>query len=93
MSDGRHDRCRIAGSQETRPAWPRIPVVTYVNSTAEVKALTTVCCTSANVIKVVNSLAEKEILLAPDRNLAKYAASRTTKTIHVWDGYCPIHDD
>ena len=69
-----------------------MPVVTYVNSTAEVKALSTICCTSANVVKVVNSLSEKEMLLAPDRNLAMYAASKTNKTIHVWDGYCPTHE-
>jgi quinolinate synthase len=71
---------------------PPMPVVTYVNSTAEVKALSTICCTSANVVKVVNSLPEKEMLLAPDRNLAMYAASKTDKKIHVWDGYCPTHE-
>jgi len=71
---------------------PGLPVVTYVNSTAAVKALTTVCCTSANVIRVVNSLTENEILMAPDRNLANYAASKTTKQIHIWDGCCPLHD-
>jgi quinolinate synthase len=69
-----------------------MPVVTYVNSPADVKALSTICCTSANVVKVVNSLPEKEMLLAPDRNLAMYAASRTDKKIHVWDGYCPTHE-
>ena len=71
---------------------PSMPVVTYVNSTAAVKALTTICCTSANVVKVVNSLNAKEILMAPDRNLAGYAASKTDKIIHKWDGYCPFHD-
>lgn len=69
-----------------------MPVVTYVNSTAEVKALSTVCCTSANVVKVVNSLDADEMLLTPDRNLARYAASQTGKKIHIWDGYCPTHD-
>ncbi len=71
---------------------PGMPVVTYVNSTAAVKALTTVCCTSANAVKVVNSLAEDEILMGPDRNLAAFAAAHTTKTIHPWDGCCPFHD-
>ena len=71
---------------------PPVPVVTYVNSTASVKALSTICCTSANVIEVVNSLAAKEVLMTPDRNLAKYAESRTNKKIHRWDGYCPVHD-
>lgn len=71
---------------------PSMPVVTYVNSTAEVKALSTICCTSANVVQVVNSLDADEMLLTPDRNLAMYAASRTGKKIHVWEGCCPFHD-
>jgi len=69
-----------------------MPVVTYVNSTASVKARSTVCCTSANVVKVVNSLDAKEVLMTPDRNLAMYAALHTDKKIHYWNGYCPIHD-
>jgi quinolinate synthase len=69
-----------------------MPVVTYVNSSAAVKAMSTVCCTSANVVKVVNSLKERELLMTPDRNLAAYAASLTDKRIHLWDGCCPIHD-
>lgn len=69
-----------------------MPVVTYVNSPASVKAISTVCCTSANVLAVVNSLDAPEILMTPDRNLAGYAASKTRKIIHAWEGYCPIHD-
>ncbi len=69
-----------------------IPVITYVNSPAAVKARSTICCTSANSVKVVNSLQEEEILMVPDRNLAQYAASHTSKKIHLWDGYCPYHD-
>jgi quinolinate synthase len=69
-----------------------MPVVTYVNSTAAVKALSTICCTSANVLDVVNSLDENELLMTPDRNLAQYAASKTSKKIHLWDGYCPFHN-
>jgi quinolinate synthase len=71
---------------------PQVPVVTYVNSTADVKALTTICCTSANSINVINSLDANEILMVPDRNLAQYTASKTHKRIHYWDGFCPIHD-
>ncbi len=72
---------------------PNVPVVTYVNSTAAVKALSTICCTSANVIEVVNSLKEQEVLMTPDRNLALYAASKTSKTVHLWEGYCPFHNN
>lgn len=71
---------------------PPMPVVTYVNSTAAVKALSTICCTSANAIEVVNSLDADEVLMTPDRNLARYTASHTDKKVHIWDGYCPIHD-
>ena len=71
---------------------PAMPVVTYVNSTAAVKALSTICCTSANVVDVVNSLDADEVLMTPDRNLAMYTASQTKKKVHTWDGYCPTHD-
>jgi quinolinate synthase len=71
---------------------PPMPVVTYVNSTAAVKALSTICCTSANAVAVANSLDAQEILMVPDRNLARYTASYTNKKVHVWNGYCPVHD-
>ncbi len=71
---------------------PPMPVVTYVNSTAAVKALSTICCTSANAIKVVNSLDAEKVLMIPDQNLARYTASHTSKKVHVWNGYCPVHD-
>jgi quinolinate synthase len=71
---------------------PGVPVVTYVNSPASVKALSDICCTSANAIEVVNSLDADRVLMTPDRNLAKYVATRTDKEILFWDGCCPIHD-
>ncbi|MFC1858005.1 quinolinate synthase NadA [Thermodesulfobacteriota bacterium] len=71
---------------------PPMPVVTYVNSTAAVKALSTICCTSANAVEIVKSLGAEELLMVPDRNLAKYTASQAAKKIHIWDGYCPYHD-
>lgn len=69
-----------------------MPVVTYVNSSAGVKALSTICCTSANAVAVVESLDADEVLMVPDRNLARNTAAQTRTTIHSWDGYCPIHD-
>lgn len=71
---------------------PPLPVVTYVNSSAAVKALSSICCTSANAVKVVRSLPEAELLMTPDRNLARNTAAHTDKTIHLWEGCCPIHD-
>lgn len=69
-----------------------MPVVTYVNSPASVKAMSTICCTSANVVAVVNSLDAEEIMMVPDRNLSRYAALQTGRKIHIWNGYCPVHD-
>jgi quinolinate synthase len=71
---------------------PPMPVVTYVNSSAAVKALSTICCTSANAVDVVESLDADAVLMTPDRNLARYTASKSNKKIHVWEGCCPIHD-
>jgi quinolinate synthase len=71
---------------------PPMPVVTYVNSSAAVKALSTICCTSANAVAVVESLDAEAVLMTPDRNLARYTAARTKKKVHIWEGCCPIHD-
>ena len=73
---------------------PGVPVVTYVNSTAAVKAESDVCCTSANAIRVVNSLAAPRVLMVPDQNLARYAARHTPKEIEIltWEGWCNVHD-
>jgi quinolinate synthase len=71
---------------------PGVPVVTYVNSTAAVKAESDICCTSANAVKVVNSLAGPRVLMVPDKNLARYTARHTDKEVLTWAGCCNIHD-
>lgn len=71
---------------------PGRPVVSYVNTSAAVKAESDICCTSANAVRVVNSLAEDEVILVPDRNLGRYIAAHTDKKCHFWEGYCPFHD-
>jgi quinolinate synthase len=71
---------------------PQAMVVTYVNSTAEAKAETDVCCTSANAITVVKKVPAEEIIFAPDKNLAAYVQRFTDKKIIPWDGYCYVHD-
>jgi quinolinate synthase len=54
--------------------------------------MSTICCTSANAVAVVNSLDAEEIMMVPDRNLSRYAALQTGRQIHIWNGYCPVHD-
>jgi quinolinate synthase len=78
--------------REEKKKYPEAAVVCYVNSTAEVKAESDICCTSANAIEVVNSLEEEEVLFVPDRNLADYVARNTTKRVIPWNGYCPTHN-
>jgi quinolinate synthase len=80
------------GVRLMRERHPGAPVVTYVNSSAAVKAESDICCTSANAVRVVNSLPDAEVILTPDRNLAMYIARHTDKRCHIWDGYCPTHD-
>ena len=70
---------------------PGAVVVTYINSTAAVKAESDICITSANAVKVVNSLTEDQVLFVPDGNLAHFVAQRTSKTIIPWAGYCNTH--
>ena len=71
---------------------PDAMVVTYVNSSAEVKALTDVCVTSANAVKIVSSLpAGREIIFVPDKNLGAYVQRKTGRKMILWPGFCPTH--
>jgi len=67
-------------------------VVSYVNSSAEVKALSYACCTSSNAVEVVQSVPYEHVLFVPDRNMASFVAERTGKDVIRWDGRCYVHD-
>jgi quinolinate synthase len=75
-----------------REKHPGLPVVAYVNTSAEVKAEVDVCCTSSNAIQIVNAMNTDEVVMLPDMYLAQYAAEHTGKTIHSWKGSCIVHE-
>ena len=72
--------------------YPGVPVVSYVNTSADVKSETDVCCTSANAVKIVNSLGVRKVIFLPDDYLAKYVASQTDVEIISWKGTCEVHE-
>ncbi|MGB9920722.1 MAG: quinolinate synthase NadA [Moorellales bacterium] len=78
--------------RRAREQHPGAAVVCYVNSPAEVKAQSDVCCTSGNAVRVVQSLSQRRVLFVPDRNLARYVARFADKEIIPWEGFCPTHE-
>lgn len=91
--------CSLASSitgqdvRDLKAKYPGVPVVTYVNTSAEVKAESDICCTSGNVIKVIESLGVPRVLCIPDEYLANYVATKTDVEILTWKGRCEVHEE
>lgn len=86
------DSITAADVRLLREKYPGVPVVTYVNTSAEVKAETDICCTSGNAVKIVESLNVPEVLFLPDQYLAQYVATQTKTKIITWHGSCEVHE-
>ena len=90
--------CSLAASitgadvRRLREAYPGVPVVTYVNTSADVKAESDICCTSSNAVRVVESLGVPRVIFLPDAYLANYVARRTQVGIIAWHGQCEVHE-
>ncbi len=86
------DMVNVEGLRELKKRHPNAAVVTYINSTAEIKAETDICCTSSNAVKVIQSIDADEIIWVPDKNLGEYVSRYTDKKMIIWEGYCNTHD-
>lgn len=86
------DMVNVEGLKALKSRHPNAAVVTYINSSAEIKAETDICCTSANAVKVIQSVDADEIIWVPDKNLGDYVSKFTDKKMIIWEGYCNTHD-
>jgi quinolinate synthase len=90
--------CSLAASitaediRQLRRRYPGVPVVSYVNTSAAVKAESDLCCTSANAVEVVNSLGSERVIFLPDEFLGRYVAERTEVEVILWNGHCEVHE-
>ncbi|NOX96819.1 MAG: quinolinate synthase NadA [Nitrospirae bacterium] len=85
------DMITVEALRAKKKEYPEAAVICYVNSSAEVKAESDICCTSTNALQVVNSLKEERIIFVPDENLGRYVVTQTDKELIFWKGFCPTH--
>jgi len=86
------DSITAADVRTLREQYPGVPVVTYVNTSAEVKAEVDICCTSANAVEVVESLGSERVIFLPDEYLGKWVAANTDVEVILWNGHCEVHE-
>ena len=86
------DMANAEDLRDMKEQYPDAMVVTYINSTARVKAASDVCCTSSNAVRIVQRVNTDRIIFVPDRNLGSFVQRSTDKEIIYWKGYCPTHD-
>ncbi|NTU98165.1 MAG: quinolinate synthase NadA [Chlorobiaceae bacterium] len=87
------DSCPTDDFRAFRERWPEAVVITYINSSAEIKALSDITCTSSNAEHIVRQIpADRQIIFGPDRNLGGYIARKTGREMILWQGYCYVHD-
>jgi quinolinate synthase len=86
------DMVNVDGLRALKKQHPNAKVVAYINTSADVKSETDICCTSANAIKVIESVDSDEIIWVPDKNLGDYVSKFTDKKMIIWEGYCNTHD-
>lgn len=87
------DMASVEGVSELKKKHPKAKVVCYINSSAEVKAVSDVCCTSSNALNIIKNIKEDEIIFLPDKNLGSYIQEQIPeKKIILWDGFCIIHE-
>jgi quinolinate synthase len=85
------DMVTVDKLRELKAKHPGVPVVTYINSSAEVKAESDYCCTSANAIEVVSAVPSETIIFTPDQHLGSFVEHHTSKNVILWSGFCPTH--
>jgi quinolinate synthase len=86
------DSITAADVRALKRKYPGVPVVTYVNTSAEVKAETDICCTSANAVEVVESLGVERVIFLPDEYLGRWVQVNTDVEVILWDGHCEVHE-
>ncbi|MDR2772050.1 MAG: quinolinate synthase NadA [Elusimicrobiota bacterium] len=87
------DMITVPQLKELKSQNPSAKVVSYVNTSAAIKAHSDICCTSANASAIVDSLSEGEIIFVPDRNLGAFVSAKTGKKMIIWNGFCPTHNN